>query len=53
MGNDIIKAEEVLRSWVSANIIVLSTPIIDIKKDEPELDIAWNLSQNVWDIQVC
>ena len=39
LGNDIVEAE-VLRSWVSADMVVLSAPTTDIVKDEPELDAA-------------
>lgn len=39
LSNNIIKTKEVLRSWMSAIIIVLSTPPINIVRDKPELDI--------------
>ena len=40
LDNDIVEAEEVLRSRVSAKVVILSAPTADIVKDEPELDIA-------------
>ena len=46
LGNDIVEAGEVLRSWVSANVVVLSAPTTDVVRDEPELDIAQIPSQN-------
>ncbi len=40
LGNDIVEVEEVLRSWVSTNMVVISAPTTDIVKDELELDAA-------------
>ena len=37
LGNDIVEAGEVLRSWMSANMVVLSAPTTNIVRDEPEL----------------
>ncbi len=47
LGNDIVEAGEVLRSWVSPDMVVLSAPTTNIVSDEPELDIAQISSQNV------
>ncbi len=47
LGNDIVEAGEVLRSWGSPDLVVLSSPTTNIVSDEPELDIARISSQNV------
>lgn len=47
LSNDIVEAGEVLRSWVSANVVVLNALTTNIVRDEPELDIAQTPSQNV------
>ena len=47
LGNNIVEAGEMLRLWVSANIIVLSAPTTNIVKDKSELDVAQISSQNV------
>lgn len=41
------EAGEVLKSWVSAKVVILSASTPDIVKEEPELDIAQITSQNV------
>ena len=38
LSNNIIKNKEVLRSWVSANIVVFSTLPINIIRDKLKLD---------------
>ncbi len=53
LGNDIVEAEEVLRSWVSTNMVVLNAPTTDIVKDELELDAAKIWSQNIWYTWIC
>lgn len=45
--NDTFEAGEVLKSWVSAKVSILSASTADIVKEEPELDIAQITSQNV------
>ncbi len=40
LGNDIVEAGEVLRSYLSTNMVVLSAPTTNIVKDELELDAA-------------
>lgn len=52
LGNDTVEAGEVLRSWVSADMVVSSAPTTNIVSDEPELDIAQISSQNVWDTRI-
>lgn len=53
LGNNIVKAAEILRSWVSVKVVILSTSTADIVKDEPELDIARIPCQNVWVTRIC
>ncbi len=38
LDNDVFEAGEVLTSWLSTNMVVLSAPTTDIVKDELELD---------------
>lgn len=47
LGNDVVEAGEVLRSWVSADMVVLSAPTTNIVGDGPEIGIAQISSQNV------
>ncbi len=40
LSNDIVEAGEVLRLWVSTNMVILSAPTTNIVKNELELDVA-------------
>lgn len=47
LGQWFVETEEKLRSWVSANVVILGAPTADIMKGEPELEILQSPSQNV------